>query len=114
MSPRTQGQPCSEPQERLGPRTGKPSGNQTVLKDRLRPAEDAKNHPRSGSTLSEHESSERLGAVPQALVLLRSFDWAPSVLGQVSIPRGGSHIGPGSGAHSCTIQSRSEEGRTTL
>ena len=86
MSPRTQGQPCSEPQERLGPRTGKPSGNQTVLEDRLRAAEDAKSRPSSGSTLSEQESSERLGAVPQVLLLRRSCDWAPSVLVKSPFP----------------------------
>lgn len=32
--------------------------------------------------------------MPQVLVLLRSFVWALSVLGPVSIPRAGPHIGP--------------------
>lgn len=97
MSPRTQGQPCSEPQERLGPRTGKPSGNQTVLEDRLRAAEDAKSRPSSGSTLSEQESSERLGAVPQVLLLRRSCDWAPSVLVKSPFPGEGLTWGLGQG-----------------
>lgn len=72
------------------------SGNQTVLEDRLQPAEMPRNHPTAQCPCSVNESSERLGAVPQVLVLLEPLTGPHLSYGKSPLP-GGSHIGPGSG-----------------